>query len=145
MNESDYDFAGLCRIFKLWYDLQGLSHSRIEERGGPAGPTITKLYAGTWTSTRPRTTADKIDAGVGWPEGTAWGVLSGRPDGPLAEWSTPELRAWADRSAPPVDPQQEPRTVLERLAQLEAQMAELRRLKQLPEDDENTAARSKPA
>lgn len=72
----EYDFAHLCAVFATTARQKGLSQARIHARGGPSKPITGKLMNGTWTSTRPAETTEKIDRVFGWPAGTAWRVLT---------------------------------------------------------------------
>lgn len=78
MNEPPvrFDFAHFCQVFEVWFKVNGWSQARLEAAGGPSKPIQARLLAGDWTSQRPNDVAEKVDRGFGWPEGTAWQVLT---------------------------------------------------------------------
>lgn len=73
---NDYDFAHFCSIFSVWFKLHGFSQAKLAERGGPSKPVTSAILHGTWTSQRPQEITRAVDTGFGWPEGTAWRVLT---------------------------------------------------------------------
>ncbi len=72
----DYQFSHLGLVFKGWAESQGLSQAAIAQRGGPSKPKQTELATGKWSSSRPSEMTAKIDQAFGWPDGTAWRVLT---------------------------------------------------------------------
>ncbi|MFC0080579.1 helix-turn-helix domain-containing protein [Aciditerrimonas ferrireducens] len=62
---------------------QGWSQRAVAERGGLGLPTVVGVERGT---TAPRAfTCTRLDAGLGWPPGTAAAVLAGTGDPPPAD------------------------------------------------------------
>jgi len=47
---------------------QALTQKKIADRGGPSGPTMTKILKGEGPPISP-STADKLERALGWPEG----------------------------------------------------------------------------
>ena len=78
------DFEHFCQVFGVWFQVNGWSQARLEAAGGPSKPIQARLLAGDWKSQRPNEVMEKVDRGFGWPEGTAWRVLTTGYD-PIAD------------------------------------------------------------
>ncbi|MCW2815659.1 MAG: hypothetical protein JWN84_3114 [Nocardioides sp.] len=69
------DAAHLARVVVGWRSRHGWSQAVVSARGGPSATTLSAIESAEWSSERPAATLAKLDAGLGWPRGTAAKVL----------------------------------------------------------------------
>lgn len=82
------DFKHFCEVYKNWRAAIGASQDELARRGGPSDTLQTHIEACEWSSGRPQKTLVKVDAGFGWPPGTARDVLYDKFDPVTAGWPT---------------------------------------------------------
>lgn len=115
--ESDLDWARLGRYVRS--ERGPRSQKDVAESGGPSDETISKIERGQWRPQRSvKDTLDKLDAGLGWPAGSADRVLRGGEPIPRVD---PVLDSRPD----PVPPEQYPIEVLAMAAKLWGAVNEL--------------------
>ncbi len=102
MSEPTSDAVHLARVVAAWRLRHGWSQAVVSARGGPSATTLSAIESAEWASERPAATLAKLDAGLGWPPGTAARVLHAGLD-PLVELALPAaggLAGSVEASAP---------------------------------------------
>lgn len=101
MTEPDYSRLATA-VLNARY-AAGLSQAQVAAGGGPSDTTLAAIEASEWRSGRPGPTLSKLDAGLGWPRGTASALLAGYDVDttvPRRQASARPTAASADREVP---------------------------------------------